>query len=209
MKHYWWIAGLLGLLLAGCGEQPPPKVSRSTSQSRERAAAPASGHWEMAEAAEPGGPEQTGGTVRLDTVTLRAPDNWKRKQPRSSFVSAEFSLPAVDGAGEGRLTVSSAGGSVEANIERWKGQFSGSPASPREERLDTPAGQVTLVDLAGEFNDQPGPFAPAAKRPDYRMIAAIIPGDGQLHFVKAVGPQKTIAARADEVKAFVRSVKRN
>lgn len=207
MKHYWLIPGFLGLLLTGCGEQPQPKVSRSKSQTRERAAAPAGGHWEMGEAAEPAGGEQTGGSVRLDAITLTAPDNWKRKQPRSSFVLAEFSLPAADG--EGRLTVSSAGGSIEANIERWKSQFSGLPAAPREERLETLVGQVTLVDLAGEFNDQPGPFAPAVKRPDYRMIAAIIPVDGQLHFVKAVGPQKTIAARADEVKAFVRSVKRN
>lgn len=210
MKQYWLIPGFVGLLLAGCGQEAQPKVSRRASQPREHKTAPAGGHLEMAEAAEPAGiGEQMGGRVRLDAISLTAPANWKRKQPRSSFVLAEFSLPAADGSDEGRLTVTTAGGSVEANIERWKGQFSGSSSGAREERLDTPAGQVTLVDLSGEFNDQPGPFAPAVKRPDYRMIAAIIPVDGQLHFVKAVGPQKTIAARADEVKALIRSVQRN
>jgi hypothetical protein len=65
------------------------------------------------------------------------------------------------------------------------------------------------VDLSGEFSDQAGPFAPAVKRPGYRMLAAIIPVEGELHFVKAVGPEKTIAAHAEKIKAFVRSVKRN
>ena len=32
------------------------------------------------------------------------------------------------------------------------------------------------------------------------MIAAVVPGDGQLHFIEATGPQKAIASRADTIR---------
>jgi hypothetical protein len=68
---------------------------------------------------------------------------------------------------------------------------------------------VTLVDLSGEFNDQRGPYAPATKRSGYRMITATIPIDGRLHFVKGVGPKKTMEAQAAKIKAFLDSLKRD
>jgi hypothetical protein len=64
-----------------------------------------------------------------------------------------------------------------------------------------------VVDFSGTFNDQRGPFAPAVECPDYRMLGAIFDVDGQLHFIKCYGPSKTMAARADEFRAFVRSLK--
>jgi hypothetical protein len=39
------------------------------------------------------------------------------------------------------------------------------------------------------------------------MIAAVIPVDGQLHFIKATGPQKTIASHADAIYQFIRSAR--
>jgi hypothetical protein len=41
------------------------------------------------------------------------------------------------------------------------------------------------------------------------MVAAIVPVDGQLHFIKATGPQKTIASHADEIRQFIRTVQRS
>jgi hypothetical protein len=39
------------------------------------------------------------------------------------------------------------------------------------------------------------------------MIAAVIAVGGQLHFIKATGPQKTIASDADAIRPFIRSAK--
>lgn len=208
MRYGLLVIGLATGMLVGCSEEnTKPKAGRGVS----RGNVPP-----VAAIGSPAGTEisksfqETGGTVRLDAITLTAPTTWNRVQARSSFIQAEFGLSKAEGDSvEGRLTVSTAGGSVEANIERWKSQFSGTLASSQEERLDTAAGPVTVVDFAGEFNDQPGPFAPAVKRSGYRMIAAIISVNGELHFVKAVGPQKTIEAHAEEIKAFIRSVQRN
>jgi hypothetical protein len=149
-----------------------------------------------------------GGPVEFDKITLQAPAGWERREPSSGFVLAEFSLPkAEEDESDGRLTVSTAGGDIEANIERWRSQFGGKPDN--ESRRTAQAGglEITLVDLSGEFSDQRGPFAPATKLPGSRMLGAIIPVDGELYFVKAVGPEKTMSAHTDEFTAFVESVK--
>lgn len=214
MKRYLTISAFAGLFLSGCFSGPAPDSASSSDHSsmndRPSMSQPRGG---MSAAEEPGGAasqtlDDAGGPVDLDAIVLTAPSGWRRVKPSSSFVAAEFSLPGTDGDNaDARLTVSTAGGSVEANIQRWKGQFDPLTEETPQEEIDVAGIQVAVVDLAGNFNDQRGPFAPAVQRPDYRMIAAIIPVNGQLHFVKATGPQQTMAAHADEIREFVRSVR--
>ena len=65
---------------------------------------------------------------------------WTRKPAGSPFVAAEFCLPRADGDdADGRLTISTAGGSVEANIDRWKGQFQPQPKSAKQDLSMSPA----------------------------------------------------------------------
>ena len=145
----------------------------------------------------------------METAALRltAPDSWVRQPPRSQFVTAEFSLPRAAGdETDGRLTVSVAGGSVEANIDRWRGQFEGVLTRDTQEDLQIQGLTVKLVDCSGNFNDQPGPFAPGVMREGYRMLAAIIPTSGQLHFVKAYGPERTMAQHEPAFRAFLQSL---
>jgi hypothetical protein len=152
--------------------------------------------------------KRTGEPVELGLIRLTAPAQWKSIAPSSSVIAAEFVLPRAEGDNEdGRLTISTAGGTVEANIDRWKGQFDPQPQTASQEEVDAAGMKITIVDLSGDFNDQRGPIAPAVKRPNYRMIAAIIPRDGQLYFIKATGPQKTIANHAEAIHAFIRSVR--
>ena len=152
--------------------------------------------------------ESAGGHIELGSLTLTAPTGWDRKPLSSSFVVAEFALPRAEGDdADGRLTISTAGGSVEANIDRWKGQFAPQPTAASQEDVEVAGLKVTIVDLAGDFNDQRGPFAPATLRPNYRMIAAVIPIDDQLHFLKATGPQKTVALHAEAIYQFIRSAR--
>jgi hypothetical protein len=151
--------------------------------------------------------DQSDGKLSLDRLVFAVPEGWERKEASSSFVLAEFGLPKADGDDlDGRLTVSVAGGSVEANVDRWRDQFGGQPEKSSEDRKEIGGLEVAIVDFSGEFNDQRGPFAPAIKRSGYRMLAAIIPVDGDLHFVKAVGPQATIAAHAERFHEFIGSV---
>jgi hypothetical protein len=209
MRQGVFIASFTVLMLVGCDQSSPRKAKQGVPMNVGTDTTSANsdqGAWVAAHAGRSLG---AGGEVRVDAITLTAPKAWPRKQPRSSFVQAEFMLPRAEGdKADGRLTVTTAGGSIEANINRWKGQFGGAQENAHEEQIEVGGLQVTFVDFSGDYNDQPGPFAPAVQRSGYRMLAAIIPVNGQLHFVKAVGPNKTVAAHAEEIKTFIRSVKR-
>lgn len=194
----------------GCQQRQPPSATSAPAAKAAPTSAAASSPPTQEEAApaDKGKPSaDSPNIVALDAFRLTAPTNWTRKPLSSPFVLAEFALPHAAGDElDGRLTISTAGGGVDANINRWRGQFQPQPNSASQEQVDIAGVKATLVDLAGDFNDQRGPFAPGELRPNYRMIAAVLPVDGQLYFIKATGPAKTIAANAEAIRAFVKSM---
>lgn len=151
-------------------------------------------------------------TIADGAFALEAPAGWERVQPKSGMVETEFAIPPVKGDAPGRMTVMGAGGSIEANIERWYGQFSQPDGSATKDKASTKkfkvAGcDVTMVDIAGTFKDMPGgPFAggKAIERPEWRMLAAIVetPGRGN-YFLKFTGPAATVAGQADGFRKMV------
>lgn len=151
-------------------------------------------------------------TIADGGFALEAPAGWERVQPKSGMIETEFAIPAAQGDAPGRMTVMGAGGSIEANIERWHGQFSQPDGSATKDKATTKkfkvAGcDVTMVDIAGTFRDMPGgPFAggKAVERPNWRMLAAIVetPGRGN-YFLKFTGPAATVAAEADGFRKMV------
>lgn len=151
-------------------------------------------------------------------LTLQAPKDWTKKKPATNIVQYEFAIPKAEGdPADGRVTVMGAGGSVEANIERWVGQFQtpDGKALPKEKsRIDkTKVGnfEVHLVDLNGTYKDTAGgPFAggKTTLRDDYRMLGAIIIGGDQgNYFVKAYGPKKTMDAHQKAFTTMIESLK--
>jgi len=152
-------------------------------------------------------------TIADGGFSLEAPAGWNRVQPKSGIVETEFAIPSDgDGLPAGRMTVMGAGGSVQANVDRWYGQFSQPDGAATKDKATTKtlklAGcTVTLVDVAGTFKDMPaGPFAggQAVERPDYRMLAAIVetPERGS-YFLKFYGPQATVAKHAEGFRKMI------
>ena len=141
-------------------------------------------------------------------ILLTAPSQWEKKQPRTRILDAEFSIPAVgDDKTPGRATVMGAGGSIEANIGRWKGQFT-KLADSSVEKHQVAGETVHLIDLSGTYKDQRGPFAPATMRENYRMLGAIIATKkrGQ-YFVKFYGPKATVEKNEKHFKDMLDSLK--
>jgi len=212
------VASLFALVLVGCSDSYEPARREAAPADSSVTAAPAAPSAPadspppianphaglVAAAAEPLGPE-----VAVGSIQLTGPEGWTRKQPRSQFVAAEFALPKAEGdEADGRLTVSLAGGTVADNVKRWRDQFGGKPEKDSEKELDIGGLKCTVVDFTGNFQDQPGPFAPAVERTGYRMLAAIIPVGDQLHFIKAYGPQKTMGDHEDAFHAFLQTLKK-
>jgi hypothetical protein len=136
-------------------------------------------------------------------LKLTAPETWQRKKPSSRVIDYEFAIPPVgDDENPGRATISGAGGSIDANIERWIGQFiqpdgSDTKKVAKIEEKKIAGQEVHLVDLSGTYKDQPGgPFAggPIIERKGYRMFAAIIvTKDLGNYYLKFYGPERTVA----------------
>ena len=156
-------------------------------------------------------------TIADGAVSIEAPAAWTRVQPKSGMGETEFAIPSEGKAADGgplppgRMTVMGAGGSVEANIERWYGQFSQPDGGSTKDKSSTKtlkvAGRdVTLVDIAGTYKDSPGgPFAggKAIDRPEYRMLAAIVEGPDGSYFLKFYGPAATVEKHADGFRKMI------
>lgn len=211
MRSYMLISCLVAVSCLGCGQSTGPQAAKGVPGELVVADGTAAPH-EMF-GLHHGAPTQTdfgsGPDVRLGTISLTAPAAWKRTKPGSSYYVAEFALPqAGKDSADGRLTISMGSGSIETNLEVFEGQFD--TTEPAKQVKKEFAGyQVTLIDVAGGYTgSQHGQSAPADKLPGYRMIVAVIPVDGQLYFIKAVGPQQTIAAHVDGIHAFLGSVQK-
>lgn len=148
--------------------------------------------------------------IKLGKLATEAPKDWKQEQPRVRIIAYEFSVPAEgDDEKDGRFTVMAAGGSLDANIDRWVGQFTQPDGGSTKDRTKTEqikvgGNDVHVVDISGTYKDQAGPFAPAVSRANYRMLAAIVVTPEANFFLKFYGPQKTVAKNE---KAFMSMVK--
>lgn len=157
-------------------------------------------------------PAVTGFTIADGSLSLEAPAGFERVRPSSGMVETEFSIPSEGELPPGRMTVMGAGGSIEANIDRWCGQFTqpdGGDTKKKVARKDLRVAGcgVSLVDIPGTYLDKPGgPFAggPTVKRPDFRMLAAIVqtPAAGN-YFLKFYGPAATVERHADGFRKMI------
>jgi hypothetical protein len=132
---------------------------------------------------------------------------------------AQFLLPRVEGDGaDGELVVfyfgPGQGGSVDANIDRWVGQFGQPDGSASKDKAKTSRNQiagmqVTFVDLNGTYQAPIMPGAPERHNsPGYRLLAAVVETPDGPWFFKLVGPEKTIGKWAESFDQFIRSVKK-
>ena len=165
-------------------------------------------HEGMQMAGASGAVMENDGKLDLDSAHWTVPKAWVRKSP-GPMLLAEYAVPKAEGdSAEGRLTVSQLGGTVDSNLDRWKGQF---PKLDKQSQDTFELGKlkVTLVDLSGVYNESRGMMGPSVKRDGYRMLGAIVEAQNEsaLYFLKCYGPEKTIADHADEIRAFIRSMK--
>jgi len=173
-----------------------------------------------AQAKEPGPPrdvDPSGETTdaELAELTVPVPKEWEKETPSSSMRLAQWTIPGPGGDAE--LVVfrfPGGAGGVQANVDRWKGQFQ----PPEGKTIDDvttveemKAGdlEVTLVDVQGRYVAAMQPGAEAKHdAPDYRMLAAIIQGSGDPFFLKATGPAKTLEVWREPYEAMLKAIKK-
>ena len=130
-------------------------------------------------------------------IIVSKPAAWKNMPPKSNMIQHEFRAPA-EGEKSARITIMSAGGSTESNIDRWIGQFEGAKKEDAKiEKKDVDQTTVNIVEITGTFKESMGgPFAPGGqtkKMENYKMLGAILElKGGEKVFIKATGPSEII-----------------
>ena len=95
------------------------------------------------------------------------------------------------------------GGTVQANVDRWKGQFQGEVEEDYED-LDLDGQRVTIVHLRGTYMDGPM-FGNKTPKDGHAMLGAIIESAGGHVFIKATAPEEAIAACRESFRALAMS----
>lgn len=201
------------LLIAGCASAPKEASPSSTTPSTTASTAPAAsgiavGHEGPAAAAPAAAAAQDAAAGA--PVKWSAPARWEAK-PASGMRAATYLVPAAKGDSEGaELAVfTNIGGGVQANIDRWIGQFEASDAPKAKQKKETINGfAVTSVDLTGTFKG--GGMAmgqPSGPKSGYRLLGAIVETPGGEVFFKMTGPSKTMEAAQPEFQGLLKSLK--
>ena len=155
---------------------------------------------------------QASGRQALGPLSAVAPKGWVAQQPSSSMRVAQYGLPGP--AGEATLGIfffgPGQGGSVEANIERWFGQFKqedGQPAQGRRWTRQVGDIEITGVDVSGTFAAGMGMgMEDTTPQTGYRMLGAIAVHRSGTVFFKMTGPSQTVAQWAVSFDEFLGSL---
>ena len=202
------------LLLFGCSQNYSEK--RGEEALREKGL-PVTAGGTYAKAPLPSSLAAAGERQSLGGISAVAPEGWSRRAPASSMRVAEYHLG--DSGADGALIVAvfyfgpNQGGSVEANIARWYGQFvqtDGGAGSDRARRWERQVGEmkVTLVDISGTFSGGMGPMGVSTEaKPGHRMLGAIAESAVGPFFFKLTGPEMDVAKWEASFEQFIGSIR--
>ena len=151
-----------------------------------------------------GGPMAPTGDAAKASVEWTAPAKWTKVPNTNAFRIATYDIAHEPGDAENpQLTVSRSGGDVEANAQRWIGQFdeAGQKTAKRSER--TVAGfKTTILEVQGKYAGMGG-----ASESGWALVGAIVETPGMAHFFKLTGPQKSVLAARADFDALLASIK--
>ena len=156
--------------------------------------------------------------VQSGTLHFTAPPAWNPRPSTSPMRVAEFVVPRAAGDPEDAETIiyffGGSGGGIDANIERWVGQFqteSGGPV-PAPKRTTSANGPLTItaIDVSGTYVAQVRPgSAERFNKPNFRMWAGVVETPKGPYFVKLTGPVRTVtqALTNDDFDSFLKSLR--
>jgi len=151
------------------------------------------------------------GAATAGGIAWTVPGSWTEGQGSAMRV-ATYDVPGAKGAESGQCAVfyfgRGQGGGVDANVQRWAGQFKEKPTAKHERR--TVAGvPVTRVEVEGTYlNPGGGMMQSQGEKPGYRLLGAIVEAPEGNVFFKLTGPAATVGAAEAAFDGLVGSIVR-
>jgi len=133
-------------------------------------------------------PEQSGG------IKFEKPAAWVQVRPKTFTLSA---FEVIDGKKQLSVTISRAGGSKAANVNRWRDQLGLDPVS--DDEVAKSIHKITAGSRTGELVE--------LKNDAQTLIAVMIEDGDQTVFVKMMGDSELAVKERQNFDAFAKSVK--
>ncbi|PWB53743.1 MAG: hypothetical protein C3F18_07085 [Nitrosomonadales bacterium] len=155
-------------------------------------------------------------TVKLAFIGLEAhaPAAWTMVPPATDKRLAQFKITAP---GEGMTAEvivyyfgKGEGGTAEANIERWQGQFIGAenrPVTPAVNRFQSNGMTVTTAELHGAYARGIGVGPVGVPKPGQTLLAAVVETPEGNLIIQLHGKAASVNAQKEAFLAFVRSIR--
>jgi hypothetical protein len=146
-------------------------------------------------------------------VKWTAPAGWTAQEPRP-MRAATYAIAPTSGDKTGAECAvyffgRGQGGTVDANVARWKSQFTGPRGTPATANVATRTVRgltMTTLDVSGDYSGIGGPTASVPQTvTGYRLLGAIVEGPGGNVFIKFTGPMKTIHANQQKFEQLLAS----
>ena len=153
----------------------------------------------------------------LATLGYDAPDTWIPEEAPSGMRVAQWIAPGDDGAEAAEVVIfffgPGDGGSAEANLDRWMGQFTQPDGTPTRDRakisnLHVNGLALTVLDVQGTYASSVRPgVAEPHEAADYRMVAVVVEGEGGPWFVRLLGPASSVEKHRQVFDAFLKTLR--
>jgi hypothetical protein len=149
-------------------------------------------------------------TATFLNYTTTVPAGWTPRTPSSNMRLAEYAIPSVNGEVVVYFFGPGQGGTVAANLARWKGQFSTTDGSPVPEvvtRDSSATFPITFVEYRGTYARGVGAGDASQAKAGQMLFAAIAETPRGSLFVQMFGAIDGIATKRDEFKRFMKGLK--
>ena len=150
-------------------------------------------------------------------IAWQAPASWSDEGPREMRV-ASYSVLGKNGGGAECAVYyfgPGQGGTPDANIERWLGEFE-NPQNPQRTSSTVHGLRVTRARIRGAYRSHGGgmgadmggnPHGGETAQADQELMGAIVEGPQGLVFFKLTGPHATVDAAAPDFDRMIASLR--
>lgn len=140
--------------------------------------------------------------IDVSGLKFAVPAGWKSVEPSSSMRKAQLEITLAGQEKPVSAVFFHFGGDVAGNVERWKGQLSGT-VDVKTEEAEAGGKKVTLFKGTGTYTD---PFSGQGAQDNYALIGALIPMDDAGPIViKLAGPKDATLALFEALKTMALS----